>query len=130
MGRNRSFDERDVIARCAESFLCTGYEGTSIDDLVTASGLHRGSLYKAFGSKRGLFLEALRHADVKEVETLDLLLVALLELAPRDRDVRELCAERLAELPGGDPSAKLGARLLERADLSLPSITHSSERTS
>ncbi|WP_408649259.1 helix-turn-helix domain-containing protein [Streptomyces herbicida] len=29
-----------------------GYEGTSVDDLVRALGVHRGSLYKVFGSKR------------------------------------------------------------------------------
>ena len=56
MGRNRTFDEDGVVERCAEVFRRTGYEGSSIDDLVAATGLHRGSLYSAFGSKRGLFV--------------------------------------------------------------------------
>lgn len=38
-----------------------GYEATSIDDLVVASGLKRGSMYAAFGDKRGLFLAVLDH---------------------------------------------------------------------
>ena len=37
-----------------------GYRETSVDDLVTATGVRPGSLYNAFpGGKRGLFLEAL-----------------------------------------------------------------------
>ncbi len=60
MGRQRTFDEAEVIAQSASVFLRQGYEGTSIDDLLAATGLHRGSLYKAFASKRGLFLAALQ----------------------------------------------------------------------
>ncbi|WP_454477012.1 TetR/AcrR family transcriptional regulator [Agromyces soli] len=115
MGRKRSFDEAEVVARCAGAFVSTGYEGTSIDDLMTASGLQRGSLYQAFGSKRGLFLEALRRlGDPSTTIGLDLLLVALLELAPRDETVREVCATRLT----GDTPPLLGARLLDRAGIS------------
>lgn len=120
MGRNRSFDEAEVIARCAEVFRRTGYEGTSIDDLVNATSLHRGSLYKAFGSKRGLFLAALRlleTTDAVTADALDLLLVALLELAPRDVEVRRVAAGILARLPERNSAAILGARLLERAHM-------------
>ena len=38
-----------------------GYEATSIDELVTVSGLNRGSMYSAFGDKRGLFMAVLDH---------------------------------------------------------------------
>jgi TetR/AcrR family transcriptional regulator, transcriptional repressor for nem operon len=38
-----------------------GYEATSIDDLVQAKGMGRGSLYGTFGDKRQLFLAALDH---------------------------------------------------------------------
>ncbi|SOZ40938.1 TetR/AcrR family transcriptional regulator [Cupriavidus neocaledonicus] len=37
-----------------------GFNACSVDDLVEATAsLHRGSLYKAFGSKRGLFEKVL-----------------------------------------------------------------------
>lgn len=121
MGRTRSFDEDDVVAAAATSFLATGYEGTSVDDLVRATGLHRGSLYGAFGSKRGLFVAALRRLtwppvgdDADRAAATDLVLVALLELAGRDPEVRAL----LADLLGPSPDAgALGARLLDRAGL-------------
>lgn len=36
-----------------------GYSRTSVGDLVNATGLNPGSLYAAFGSKKGVFLEVL-----------------------------------------------------------------------
>lgn len=36
-----------------------GYGQTSVGDLVNATGLNPGSLYAAFGSKKGVFLEVL-----------------------------------------------------------------------
>ena len=36
-----------------------GYTKTSISDLVDATGLQPGSLYAAFGSKKGVFLEVI-----------------------------------------------------------------------
>jgi len=61
MGRPRGFSERTILEAAADAFVRGGYEGTSVDDLVHALKLHRGSLYRAFGSKHGLFLAVLRH---------------------------------------------------------------------
>ena len=64
MGRPRGFDEDQVVGAAAELFALHSYDGTSVDDLVNYLGVHRGSLYKTFGSKRGLYLRALRrHVD-------------------------------------------------------------------
>ena len=48
-----------VITRAMDVFWTRGYQGTSLPDLLTATGLSRASLYAAFGDKRGLFLNAL-----------------------------------------------------------------------
>jgi TetR/AcrR family transcriptional repressor of nem operon len=40
-------------------FWSNGYHATSMPDLLKATGLSRGSLYTAFGDKRGIFLLAL-----------------------------------------------------------------------
>jgi len=37
-------------------FWRNGYDGTSLDDLVAATGMNRPSLYAAFGDKRDLYL--------------------------------------------------------------------------
>jgi TetR/AcrR family transcriptional repressor of nem operon len=55
MARPREFDEHQVLEAARDAFWNTGYQGTSIDDLTTATGLGKGSLYAAFGGKRELF---------------------------------------------------------------------------
>ncbi|SEH48975.1 DNA-binding transcriptional regulator, AcrR family [Mycolicibacterium rutilum] len=59
MPRPRQFDEAEVIAAAREEFWTRGYACTSVDDLIAATGLGKGSLYGAFGDKHGLFLRAL-----------------------------------------------------------------------
>lgn len=59
MGRKREFDTDEVVERAMSLFWQRGFEATSVADLMSAMALHKGSLYKAFGDKQGLFLEAL-----------------------------------------------------------------------
>jgi TetR/AcrR family transcriptional repressor of nem operon len=59
MGRPRGFEPDVVIARAMETFWTRGYAGTSPADLAEATGVGKGSLYHAFGSKRELFGKAL-----------------------------------------------------------------------
>jgi len=59
MPRPRTFDESDVVAAARDEFWSRGYAATSIDDLTSATGLGKGSLYGAFGDKHGLFMRAL-----------------------------------------------------------------------
>lgn len=96
MARPRAFDEAVVRSQARELFAAQGYNGTSIDDLVKATGLLRGSLYKAFGSKRNLF-ELLLADAANDFEAsaadLDLLTVALKDLAWQDDKIRQLCQE-------------------------------------
>lgn len=58
-GRPREFEIDDAIESAMQVFWTRGYNGTSLIDLIDGTGLSRGSLYKAFGDKRGLFLVAL-----------------------------------------------------------------------
>jgi TetR/AcrR family transcriptional repressor of nem operon len=54
-----------------DAFWAKGYEATSMADLCCCTGLHKGSLYQAFGDKHTLFMDALRHyADSEFHETL------------------------------------------------------------
>ena len=134
MGRKRSFDDDEVLARAREVFLEHGYEGTSIDALVKATGLLRGSLYGAFGSKRGMFAAALRDATdskSRDSEVLNLVLVALMELSDHDLEVRRLVSDYLVKLSSSgsddtnvvvvDVAKLLGETLLQRANIRLQS---------
>jgi AcrR family transcriptional regulator len=60
-GRPRAYDPQVALARAAEKFWKAGYAGTSLDDLVEATGMNRPSLYAAFGDKRDLYLKTLEH---------------------------------------------------------------------
>ncbi len=60
VGRPREFDEGQVLDAVMAVFWRQGYEGTSMADLLAATGLHKGSLYQAFGDKHSLFITALR----------------------------------------------------------------------
>jgi TetR/AcrR family transcriptional repressor of nem operon len=59
MARSREFDTDAAIEAALPTFRQKGYAGTSIQDLVDATGVGRGSLYAAFGSKEGLYLAVL-----------------------------------------------------------------------
>jgi TetR/AcrR family transcriptional repressor of nem operon len=58
-GRPRGFEEDRVLEAVMNTFWHKGYEGASFKDLCSATGLHKGSLYQAFGDKHQLFLKAL-----------------------------------------------------------------------
>ncbi|ROZ44062.1 TetR/AcrR family transcriptional regulator [Rhodococcus sp. WS3] len=55
MARSQEFDTTSAIAAALDVFWARGYEGTSLTDLETATGLSRSSLYNSFGNKRGVF---------------------------------------------------------------------------
>ncbi len=59
VGRPREFDEEQVLDAAMKAFWANGYEGTSLADLVSVTGLHKGSLYQAFGDKHSLFVQTL-----------------------------------------------------------------------
>ncbi len=61
MPRRKEYDPDVVVERAMNVFWEKGYEATSVQDLVDATGINRFSMYQAFGDKRGLFLRALEH---------------------------------------------------------------------
>ena len=68
MARPREFDEDQVREALMKVFWDKGYEATSMQDLVAASGLLKGSLYGAFGDKQALYLAALKHYDQTRIQ--------------------------------------------------------------
>lgn len=52
----RQFDERRTLDRARDVFWLKGYGATSMQDIATASGVLRGSLYNAYQDKETLFL--------------------------------------------------------------------------
>lgn len=58
MARPQAFDTSEVLHAALGVFWLKGYEGTSLPDLLEATGLSKSSLYATFGSKRDLFIRA------------------------------------------------------------------------
>lgn len=58
-GRPRSFDADVALGQARDAFWRHGYDATSMDRIAAATGLHKPSLYGAFGDKKRLYLEAL-----------------------------------------------------------------------
>ena len=59
MARPREFDEAEALDRAMEVFWKKGYQKTSLDDLLDAMGIQRGSFYNTFGSKKETYLRAI-----------------------------------------------------------------------
>jgi AcrR family transcriptional regulator len=57
-GRPREFDADAALDQALRVFSERGYQAASISELTDAMGLTAGSVYKAFGDKRGVFLAA------------------------------------------------------------------------
>ena len=69
VGRPREFDEGDVLDSVMKLFWRQGYEGTGLKDILTATGLAKGSIYKAFASKHNLYLKSLERYEALHVDT-------------------------------------------------------------
>jgi TetR/AcrR family transcriptional regulator, transcriptional repressor for nem operon len=54
-GRPIEFDPDQVVASATAAFWSKGYEATSLQDLLDATGLSKSSLYQSFGGKQQLF---------------------------------------------------------------------------
>lgn len=94
MGRNKSFDETEVLDRVVQRFWTRGYRATSVRDLEQATGLTTASLYNAFGDKKSLFRSALqRYLDLSTRRR-----IAALEASPQPLAAIEAFLRSVVEL--------------------------------
>jgi len=125
MSGKPQFDDDAVINSAMDVFWRHGYSASSIDQLTTAMGLSRSSMYKRFQDKDGLFQEVLstyvdrvvRRMSAVRGETKRQQLEALLhEFLPKGgRSVRPAgcmlarsCAEMVDLPPAGQSVARQG----------------------
>ncbi len=70
----RPFDRSLGVEKARRLFHQKGYDGVSVADLTKALDINPPSLYAAYGSKAGLYDQALRHyADEKSLPASDIL---------------------------------------------------------
>lgn len=63
IGRPKAFDKDRALLAAMRTFWAQGYEGTSIQDLVSATGVNKPSLYATFGCKEEIFRQAVELYD-------------------------------------------------------------------
>ncbi|SET67720.1 TetR/AcrR family transcriptional regulator [Paenibacillus sp. NFR01] len=61
MARSKEFDMNLVLHKAMEVFGHYGYEGTSLPILLEGLGIARQSLYDTYGTKKDLFIKAVKH---------------------------------------------------------------------
>jgi TetR/AcrR family transcriptional repressor of nem operon len=64
-GRPKDFDETVVLDKAIDLFWKKGYEATSLEELLNAMGMGKGSMYHNFGNKREVFKLALDRFNQK-----------------------------------------------------------------
>jgi TetR/AcrR family transcriptional regulator, transcriptional repressor for nem operon len=98
MARPRKLDPGDVEEALLGVFWSRGYAGTSIEELTEATGLLRGSLYAAYGSKEDMFRAAMtRYAGQ---------LAAALSTDERGLDGAQHALETVVRLTARDPERR------------------------
>lgn len=94
---------QEIIRKAAPIFNQRGYDGAALSDLMKATGLEKGGIYRHFESKEQLAAEAFDYAwrEVLEARTHDL------EHVPNSVDrlkrLVENFVERRGTIPGGCP---------------------------
>ena len=104
MGRPPLVDRDTALERIMYRFWRTGFHSTSLDDLLEASGMHRGSFYRTFGDKRAAFDAALA-LYVQRVAESDVLPALTSTGSPMTRLQTLLIARLEAALGSADDAA-------------------------
>jgi len=69
VGRPRKIEPDVILEHAMQVFWEKGYDGTTMADIMHATGMHKGSLYQTFGDKKSLFMAALaRYLDDMYIE--------------------------------------------------------------
>jgi len=68
MARPRKLDREEIIDKALAVFRAQGVAGTSLDEVLEAIGIGRGSFYNDFDNKEHLYRETLKLSDQRMME--------------------------------------------------------------
>jgi AcrR family transcriptional regulator len=98
---------RRILDVAAEAFAERGYVGTSLSEVLKASGVTKGGFYFHFPSKEALALATLRHKQ----ERWSAVVMAAALRCPRAIEQLDAMAEALCDLHEQDPTCRAVTRL-------------------
>lgn len=110
MGRKKLYNRDDALLAIKHHFWQYGFERTSLFDLERVSGLPKQTLYREFADKESMYVAALAHYQVQEVQGANKLLKT--QKSPKDR-FQALFDAILAD--AGSPSGRLGCFICNAA---------------
>ena len=70
-GRPKSFDDKEVVALAMNYFWEHGYANSSLDELLKAMNISKGSFYHIFKSKEELFTKTIELYRAEQFSFLD-----------------------------------------------------------
>jgi TetR/AcrR family transcriptional regulator, transcriptional repressor for nem operon len=94
---------REIIRKAAPIFNQRGYEGASLSDLMRATGLEKGGIYRHFSSKEALAAEAFDYAWRETLDARIRDLDAIPNTVGRLKQLVTNFVERRGIIPGGCP---------------------------
>lgn len=77
MARKKEYDRDEVLEAATLVFWTKGFQGTSMSDLVSATGLNKHSMYAEFKNKEGLYLQCLNTYSNKMQNSIREILISL-----------------------------------------------------
>jgi len=92
-----------IIAEAAPIFNQRGFDGCSMQDLMTATGLEKGGLYRHFSNKEDLAAEAFRYALAQNVKVRTEHLDEIPNSIDKLKRAVHLFVELPSAIPGGCP---------------------------
>jgi len=115
-GRPRSFDRDQALDAAVHVFWAKGFAGASMADLTAAMGIASPSLYAAFGSKEGLYREAIERYVANNIGAF----WGVMDLPTARESVEGLLrnAARAFSTPGVPPGCMVMQTATEAGDLS------------
>lgn len=97
MARPREFDPEDALDRVQRAFWQHGFHGTSMQDLETATGLKKQSLYREFGNKDAMYVRSLALYQDRDIASLARVIGKGGAAADRFRDLFEAVLKPVRE---------------------------------
>ena len=94
---------QEIIRKAAPLFNQRGYDGAALSDLMKATGLEKGGIYRHFSSKEALAAEAFDYAwrETLNARIHDLDIIS--NTVDRLKQLVANCVERRGIIPGGCP---------------------------
>jgi TetR/AcrR family transcriptional regulator, transcriptional repressor for nem operon len=101
MARKKEFDEDAALLKAMHLFWEQGYEKTSMQELVSHMGVHKGSMYDTFGDKQSLYVKTLKRYSEMVKESVNQRMADSRSAKEAIRVLFEMAIQQREEVPKG-----------------------------